>query len=220
MSSSVLISEIQELLLAYEQFKEAEPQGNLSAFAAWVLNTQHNSAFPTDVKDYIHTQAHQHVPEHEQEISDRAMLSYFIARLYLLIRSYVRDAFRGLDIHSIEEFSMLSLVYRIPGASKSALKEASLLEFSTLSHILLRLRQAGLIREHLHAQDKRVFKVFITPKGRATLIKAYKRLSAIHPPVEGNFNPEEKLTLMYMLNRLHDFHVRAHAQASSEKKRP
>ncbi len=75
------------------------------------------------------------------------------------------------------------------GTSMTALSRAIWSDKSTITHLVDRMEEAGLVQRSAHRQDRRVKTLMLTPKGRIVL----DRLVALHQQVIEHLLPHELL---------------------------
>lgn len=89
-----------------------------------------------------------------------------IARLGLL---YSGLALQDTGVNQIEEFGVMVTILQLKNPTKIAVINANLLEVSSGTDLLSRMKKRGLIREQADASDKRIKRLSLTAKGeRAT----------------------------------------------------
>jgi len=80
----------------------------------------------------------------------------------------------GGDGPNPRQFSVLINVFQNPGMSQTALVEASGIDRSTLTEVLKRMIDRGMISKRRAAEDQRTNALFLTDEGRATLDAAFE----------------------------------------------
>jgi len=85
-----------------------------------------------------------------------------IARLGLL---YSNLALQDTGLNQIEEFGVMVTILQLKNPTKIAVINANLLEVSSGTDLLSRMKKRGLIREHDDASDKRIKRLSLTRKG-------------------------------------------------------
>ena len=80
----------------------------------------------------------------------------------------------GVDGPNPRQFSVLINVFQNPGMSQTALVEASGIDRSTLTEVLKRMIDRGMISKRRAEADQRTNALFLTDQGRATLASAFE----------------------------------------------
>jgi DNA-binding MarR family transcriptional regulator len=93
-------------------------------------------------------------------------LSYAIFALARSQRAQAAKLLRGLGLHPGQELLLMQLLDR-DGQTQSELLEAVGLDHSTVSKSLKRMQEAGLVTRMPAEHDRRVLRVFLTPRGEA-----------------------------------------------------
>jgi DNA-binding MarR family transcriptional regulator len=86
--------------------------------------------------------------------------------------TYSNKALEGTGLDQMEEFGILVTIYNQKNPIKSEAIYNNIIELSSGSNMLIRLKKRGLVSEFVSDEDKRVKRLELTPKGVATLLKA------------------------------------------------
>ena len=90
--------------------------------------------------------------------------------------------------------------------TKTEVIEVHLREKTTVIEIIKYLQKNGLVMQHNDETDKRSIRLAVTPKGQQVLLSIFPRMAQVASLVAGNLMDEEKMQLLYLLNKLHLFH--------------
>jgi DNA-binding MarR family transcriptional regulator len=93
-------------------------------------------------------------------------LSFAIFALARAHRSFAAELLRELGLHPGQELLLMQLLDR-DGQTQSDLLDSVGLDHSTVSKSLTRMQGAGLVTRVVDKDDKRVWRVWLTKKGRA-----------------------------------------------------
>jgi DNA-binding MarR family transcriptional regulator len=118
---------------------------------------------------------HFHI-QNETDISKYRMVSYLIQRVSRLGKIFGKNALRGTDIYSIDDFTAINIVYNNNGISKNKLYTEAVFEISNGTQIIRRLIECDLITEKKNEKDKRVKNLYITNKGTIQRNMAFEAL--------------------------------------------
>jgi DNA-binding MarR family transcriptional regulator len=100
-------------------------------------------------------------------------------RLVILLRrigkfhiAYSNKALEGTGFDQIEEFGILVTIFNMGNPIKSEAIYNNIIELSSGTNMLIRMKKRGLVAEYTDDEDKRVKRLKVTPKGEAALEKA------------------------------------------------
>jgi len=97
-----------------------------------------------------------------------------IARLGLL---YSGLALKDTDVNQIEEFGVMVTILQLKNPTKITVINANLLEVSSGTDLLSRMKKRGLIREQADASDKRIKRLSLTAKGERATKQCAERIT-------------------------------------------
>ncbi len=97
----------------------------------------------------------------------------------------------GADGPNPRQFSVLINVFQNPGMSQTALVEASGIDRSTLTEVLKRMIDRGMISKRRAAEDQRTNALFLTDEGRATLEASFEDANRTHDRILEPLRPED-----------------------------
>lgn len=196
---------IVELISLWEQFEEPGQPNDITDFARWVLAREFQLESPQTVEmKRICDESTDGWSAKIPALDD--LLTFLFGRLGQFLRHYVRDAFHGLDISSLDDFSILAGIGLLGRPTKSEVYQMALASVTTGSETLRRFLALGLIEEAVDERDRRARRVFLTEKGKAESEEATRRLSKVATVGVSALSGTEKETLLGLLSKLHDFH--------------
>lgn len=150
------------LLQAHAEFEEQHPGAGLEDFYRHMANQKtDNTRRPKTPPDAS------------------ARLTKATGRINSLYNIHLRAALKSLDMKVPEGFPFLASLYHYGEMRKTDLISFVLVEFSTGSEIMSRLKKQGLITEMQLETDKRAKIVAISEKGRSTIIPCLKKAAEI-----------------------------------------
>jgi DNA-binding MarR family transcriptional regulator len=127
------------------------------------------------------------VPDHSQKESTQ--FYHLLISLYMHLMEG-EDRLFGAEGIERNMFWALWHIGRSPqGTSMTALSRAIWSDKSTITHLVDRMEEAGLVQRSAHRQDRRVKTLILTPKGRVAL----SRLVDLHQQVIEHLLPSELL---------------------------
>lgn len=107
----------------------------------------------------------------------------------------------GLDTAPL---SALAKLWRQDGLTITELGDRMFLKASTITSLVDRMERDGLVRRERNEADRRVVKIYLTEKAM-DLKKQYPSFADyLDDQIKSTFTPEEKETLIKLLNKLED----------------
>lgn len=196
------------LISDFESFERETGSRDRFAFAIWLLK----QADTRNVIQLSEPIAKKEVSECSAEVwMDRVpnledQITFFLGRLAQFLRHYVRDAFHGLEISSIDDFSLLAAISLLDHPTKSEVYQVAASSVTTGAETLRRFIALGLVEETVDARDRRVRRVSLTVKGEEVVAAATTRMSLVARVATADLTIEEKESLRGILSKLHTFH--------------
>lgn len=99
-------------------------------------------------------------------------------------------------------FGVLTLIRANPGITQVTLAAAFGVDKSTMSPVIFRLEQRGLVRREVLASDRRRHALFLDTAGEATFLAARERVRAFEESVAARLSRPEQRELARLLGRL------------------
>ncbi|QEC74639.1 MarR family winged helix-turn-helix transcriptional regulator [Mucilaginibacter ginsenosidivorax] len=113
--------------------------------------------------------------------------------------AYSNKALEGTGIDQMEEFGILVTVYNQKNPIKSEAIFNNIMELSSGSNMLIRLKKRGLVSEYDDEQDKRVKRLKLTVKGEAALMKAKDVVLQVAEMMVHDLTDEDKRLCIQLL---------------------
>lgn len=113
--------------------------------------------------------------------------------------AYSNKALEGTGLDQMEEFGILVTIYNQKNPIKSEAIFNNIMELSSGSNMLIRLKKRGLVSEYADEQDKRVKRLKLTPKGEATLLKAKDLVLKVARMMVNDLSDEDKRLCIQLL---------------------
>jgi DNA-binding MarR family transcriptional regulator len=149
-----------ELVKLWGAYEEKYPKGTLEDFFRYQLAA---NAVKPEIK-----------PEYEGQL-----IPDLNGRLVILLRrigkfhiAYSNKALEGTGLDQMEEFGILVTIYRQKNPIKSEAIYNNIMELSSGTNMLIRMKKRGLVTEYADPDDKRVKRLELTKKGEEVLFKA------------------------------------------------
>lgn len=175
------------LLKAHAEFEEEHPGSGLEDFYWHMANQKTgNSGRPKTPPD------------------DSARLTKAMGRINSHYQIHLRAALKTLDMKVPEGFPFLASLYHYGKMRKTDLIGFVLVEFSTGSEIMSRLKKQGLITEMHDEADKRARIVAISEKGRSVIAPCLKKVAGIRSYLFGHLTSDEIKAVIEILEPLEE----------------
>lgn len=136
-----------------------------------------------------------------------AILPDLSGQLVILLRrigkfhiNYSNKALEGTELGQMEEFGILVTIYNQKNPIKSEAIYQNIMELSSGSNMLIRMKKRGLIDEYDDEQDKRVKRLRLTPKGEATVLEAKDKVIRVAQMMVNDLSDENKRLCIQLLS--------------------
>jgi len=158
-------------------------------FASWLSNEVKPVITINDVHDDVN--------------GDISMLIIF---MYKYASFYSRKIFKHSLIYSIEDFGVLATLLPDKQLIKADVIRQCISEKSSGNEVLKRLLRQKLIKETNNPADKRSKLLQITFDGLNEMNSLWGKMDKMGALITGNLTEHEKIILLDMLSKLHQFH--------------
>lgn len=176
-----------ELIKLWGAYEEQNPDGSIDDFCRHRLSVS--------------------IREEKQIGPEWQLIPDINGQLVILIRKigkfhimYSNKALEGTGLDQIEEFGILVIIFNKKNPIKSEVIYDNLLELSSGTNMLIRLKKRGLITEYADEQDKRVKRLKLTPKGEETLKKAKQLVLRVAGMMTDSLTEDDKQLCIQMLS--------------------
>lgn len=136
--------------------------------------------------------------------------STLLTNLNRFAKHYIKKAFKDTEIKTLDEFGFLATLLQQGSLLKNQLINQHLLEISSGSEVIRRLKKNGLLEEFPDDVDRRAKRVSISEKGKGVLFVAFQDMAKISEIVIGNLTTEEVKEVNQIFNKLSYFHHQIH----------
>lgn len=191
---------LKTLLDHVENYEETFGNSDLKAFSVYLRDqvSTEKKIIPSEGFDKNNFQNYKSYAEVE--------FSTLLTNLYRFAKHYMKKAFVGTDIKTIDEFGFLASLLKQKSLMKNELIHLHLLETSSGSEILKRLIKNGLVQEIPDPDDKRAKRVSLTAKGVETIMGSFDEMHKISEIIVGNLKENELKQALQVFNKLRYFH--------------
>ena len=114
--------------------------------------------------------------------------------------AYSNKALEGTGLSQMEEFGILVTIYNQKNPIKSETIFNNIMELSSGTNMLIRLKKRGLVSEYADEQDKRVKRLKLTAKGEATLLSAKEFVLKVAHMMVHDLSGEDKRLCIRLLS--------------------
>ncbi len=188
----LLIKNLMNELERYEQ--EGHTSADPQSFGAWLMGAKHHFHTPVIPEGAIAGETLE------------SMISKLVVFMNRYARMYVKKALEGTGINSFDEFTFLITLYPYSSMNKMELIERNIQEKPTGMEVIRRLLEKGYLDQQDDPSDGRSKRLSLTVDGRKTLEASFQAMTKVSHIVSGNLSEEEKLQLLFILQKLHEFH--------------
>lgn len=127
------------------------------------------------------------------------LLLKLIGRINRLNMNYAYSALEGTGLNQLEEFGMLLYVQQEKNPRKTDVIHAHLLELSSGTDMLNRLKSRGFIAEQTDREDKRSKRLQLTASGERAIEKAIQRVKKMATMMTHHMAEEDMLLCIKLL---------------------
>jgi DNA-binding MarR family transcriptional regulator len=140
------------------------------------------------------------VPKGELRPDLNGQLVILLRRIGKFHIAYSNKALEGTGLDQMEEFGILVTIYNQKNPIKSEAIYNNIMELSSGSNMLIRMKKRGLVSEYADEQDKRVKRLRLTAKGEATLLKAKGLVLKVAHMMVNDLSDEDKRLCIQLLS--------------------
>jgi|SRR5579872_1733328 len=140
------------------------------------------------------------IPKGELRPDLNGQLVILLRRIGKFHIAYSNKALEGTGLSQMEEFGILVTIYNQKNPIKSEAIYNNIMELSSGTNMLIRLKKRGLVSEYADEQDKRVKHLKLTAKGEATLLNAKGLVLKVAHMMVYDLSDEEKHLCIRLLS--------------------
>lgn len=179
-----------ELINLFSDFQKQTGRVDLIGFSVWLNQKTATSSIDT-----------------KQEVDINRTLVWLVHRLAKIFKWYAKSTLNKYGLVSMDEYFILTSVEQLGNPSKTEVYSNTISDINAGTQMMKRLLDAGMIKESIDSQDRRVRRVQITAKGKKVKEGFFKESEADLKLKGGNLTYDEKLMLIKTLQRLEKFHT-------------
>ncbi len=190
------MDDIVELVNQLANFKKVYPKATLEEFYRFQL-----AQFDTG------TFASEHIKGNDPQSTANRFMKV-IARLHLAYNFYLRIALKDTPLAAIEKFAFLAALNVLGESSKTQVINYAMMEMSTGSDILNRLKGEGYISQRNDPNDRRSKLIKITPSGDEILQQCFKKTAVVREILLSELTEDEEKICVQILYPIQEKHAR------------
>lgn len=133
-------------------------------------------------------------------------LSQTISHLYRFAKSYTKIALEDSPLTTVDDFLYLGKVMELGHCTKTELIDFNVHEKTSGMEIIKRLLKNNFLVQEDDPNDGRSKRLTITSQGKSEFFAALESMKKSANLIGGPLLNAEKLHLMHLLQKLHDFH--------------
>lgn len=194
-----------ELVNLWAQFEARYPDGDIEDFCRYTLIHQRESKQSGEMMGGI-------IPP-----VPHAVLLKLIGRIHKINAAYGSAALEGTGLNQLEEMGMLLTIYQLKNPRKTEVIYSNLMELSSGTDMLNRLKNRGYLSETADKEDKRSKRLKLTPAGMAVIERAAVRLERNAGMMTRDMPQEDQQLCIQLLRNME---IRMAARWVQDKGRP
>lgn len=133
--------------------------------------------------------------------SPKKSVSYLLMQISKIRRNKSNSLLAPADLYAGQD-ALLYYLDMQDGQTLTALMKKMDIQYATISNMVTRMENTGLITKQRDTADKRASRVYLTDKGRASVIKIIAAWKAIDDITLQGFSPDERTVLEDLLGRI------------------
>lgn len=149
--------------------------------------------------------------------SAESVINTSLVHLFRYAKIYSKLAVAGSPFTSIDDVIFLLNLQHRGSMSKQVLIDLNVHEKSTGIQIVNRLIYKGFVKEEVSESDKRSRILTITVEGKTALESNMDKVRKASKIVTGDLNADEKIELVYLLQKLENFHEKKIKEGKPER---
>lgn len=203
MSNEIQI--IKQLIADFEVFKQEKPNQNIdyNTFVEYLCRKPNQKKTKAPV-DYSQQTAFS--PYETPEIS----IGTYITSLFRYAKNYTKAALENTPFGTIDDFGFAASLLQQESLTKTELIHLHLMEITSGTEVIKRLKKHGIIYEFNDPLDRRSKRVALTSQGRRAIIQSFNRMNTAAEIISGDLNTTEKQQLLSLMDKLKLFHDKVH----------
>ena len=184
---AVIMNQTVELVRLWGEYEKENPNGTIETFCRHVLTGSIKK------EKSIH-------PDWQLHPDLNGALIRTISRIGKFQDIYTKKALVGTGLDQIEEFGMMAAIYNLKNPPKSEAIFTNMLELSSGTNILIRLKRKQMISEYADSEDRRIKRLQLTKKGEKVLRAAKQKILKVVSMLTQDLSDEDKQLCLQLLS--------------------
>jgi DNA-binding MarR family transcriptional regulator len=180
-----------ELVKLWGIYEQQHPEGSIDDFCRHQLAAAAKAEQPA-------------MPEGQLLPDINGRLLILLRRIGKFHMVYSNKALEGTELDQMEEFGILVTIFNQKNPIKSEAIYNNIMELSSGTNMLIRMKKRGLVSEYPDQEDKRVKRLKVTTKGEATLQKAKVQVLKVANMMVHDLTDEEKQLCIQLLTPVNE----------------
>lgn len=130
-------------------------------------------------------------------------VAFQLAKAYQHVVSICKEEFAVYEI-TPPQFILLAFLWKLNTVSQTELSEKTQIDRTTIVGIVDRLEEKGLVERQSHPEDRRVYRIILTVRGRDLENKLCVAARRVRDKITTSILPGEYKTLGRLLKRLRE----------------
>lgn len=202
-----LLKDVLDLVEEFENSSNSNFSSDINGFKEWIISSQHKELLPENFS----------YEGKENGRSLDSVISTLLVHLGRYAKMYSKSAIYDSIFSTQDEFIFLITLKTFGAMSKMDLIKRNIHDKPGGMQIISRLLKNELIIQEDDVMDKRSKIISITSKGLMCLEDKMDNIRQATKIVSGNLTEQEKIKLVYLLNKLEDFHLPIYAKNMDAK---
>jgi len=204
---------VNELIGLWEQFENEEKNNSFYNFSLWLNNrsVREESSDDKEVEEESVQQPgvlDEQFMKYYERIHFNGRIASLMNRFVRVAQFYVKKAFKDCAVNTLLDFNFLAGVHGMGNPKKSDLISFNIVEVTTGTEIIRRLKNNGLIDETEDEQDRRSKRLSLTPKGKEAFLQCREKLIELGKFTMGSLDEKAKLNMLDSLIYLNNYHTK------------
>jgi DNA-binding MarR family transcriptional regulator len=183
----MVVNKTVELVKLWGAYEENYPNGSLEDFF------RHQLAAKAKIEKHV-------IPEGKLIPDINGRLVILLRRIGKFHIAYSNKALENTGLDQMEEFGILVTIYNAKNPIKSEVIYNSIMELSSGTNMLTRMKKRGLVTEYNDKEDKRVKRLEVTKKGEEVLQKAKDHVMKVAHMMVHDLSDNDKQLCIQLLS--------------------
>gem|GEM_PF-195824 len=184
------MEETVELVCRWAEFKKAHPNASIEDFCRYYIIEQRESTKQESLVGGV-------IPD-----SASGLLVKLLARIARIHATYVSMVLEEEAVSRIEEVGILATLYQMGHPKKSEVIYSNLLDFSSGTDMIARLKTKGFVNESEDKEDKRSKRLSLTKEGKKVFLKVIQKIVRVANLLTYDMSEDDKKLCIQLLKHI------------------